>query len=110
MRLRAALISTGLLLSACGGYEDASSEAEPDTVEVHANAVLEGVDAMPVADPDANTDIADDTVPADENASSATTTAGAERTPRADTTPAADPPAANDANAADDDGEEPQTE
>ena len=66
MRSLFVLFPLAAVLSGCGGYEDASSEAEPDTVEVHANEALEGVDAMPVADPDANTDIPDDDASADD--------------------------------------------
>lgn len=47
-------------LSACGGYEDASDEAQADTVEIPANQALEGISAQPVADPDANLNIDDD--------------------------------------------------
>ncbi|WP_375289921.1 hypothetical protein [Qipengyuania sp.] len=57
-----------LALSACGSSDNASTEAEADTVEIPANEALEGVEAMPVEDPDANTqfvDPADDTTPAE---------------------------------------------
>jgi hypothetical protein len=44
----------------CDSHEDASTSAEAETVEVAAEQALEGVSAMPVADPDARTDVADD--------------------------------------------------
>lgn len=48
-------MATGLALTlaACGSADDASTEAEADTVEVPANDALEGIDAAPVADPEA---------------------------------------------------------
>ncbi|HEX5644618.1 MAG TPA: hypothetical protein VFX62_03805 [Erythrobacter sp.] len=45
-----------LALAACGGADDASIEAEADTVEMPADAALEDVTATPAADPAANTD------------------------------------------------------
>lgn len=47
-----------LALSACGSSDNASTEAEADTVEIPANEALEGIDDMPVADPDANAPVA----------------------------------------------------
>ena len=47
------LVAPMLLLSACGSADDASTEAEADTVEIPANEALEGVDAEPVIDTDA---------------------------------------------------------
>lgn len=43
-----------LALAACGSSNDASTEAEADTVEMPADAALEGVTETPVADPSAN--------------------------------------------------------
>ena len=45
----AAAGTLALTLAACGSSEDASVEAEADTVEVDANDALEDVDAAPVA-------------------------------------------------------------
>lgn len=55
-----ALCPAILLLAACGNYEDASAEAQADTVEIPANEPLANVTAAPVADPNANTDVAGD--------------------------------------------------
>lgn len=44
-------------LSACGSSDNASTEAEADTVEIPANEALEGIDDMPVEDPNANADV-----------------------------------------------------
>lgn len=55
-----ALCPALLLLTACGDYEDASAEAQADTVEIPANEPLSNVTATPVADPGANTNIVDD--------------------------------------------------
>ena len=49
----AAALAT-LTLAACGDTEDASMEAEADTVEMPANEALEGLDETPVMDPQAN--------------------------------------------------------
>ena len=48
-------IATGLAVSlaACGSADDASTEAEPDTVEVAAEEAVADVDAEPVEDADA---------------------------------------------------------
>ncbi|MGQ7830542.1 hypothetical protein [Altererythrobacter sp. Z27] len=43
-------------LAACGGADDASIDAEADTVEMPADAALEGVTDAPAEDADANTD------------------------------------------------------
>lgn len=49
------LASAGsLMLAACGSADDASIEAEADTVEMPADAALEGVSEAPVEDADAN--------------------------------------------------------
>lgn len=61
MTLRNALVFAAPLafaLSACGSSDSASTEAEADTVEIPANEALEGVDDMPVADPNANAEVA----------------------------------------------------
>jgi hypothetical protein len=55
MKLRTALIvAIPLALAGCGSSDNASTEAEADTVEIPANEALEGVNAAPVADPNAN--------------------------------------------------------
>ncbi len=57
MELRTALILATpltLALAACGSSDNASTEAEADTVEIPANEALQGVDEAPVADPNAN--------------------------------------------------------
>lgn len=57
MTIRAALILAAplaLALSGCGRSDNASTEAEADTVEIPANEALEGVNEAPVVDPNAN--------------------------------------------------------
>lgn len=57
MTIRTALILAtplALALAGCGRSDSASTEAQADTVEIPANEALEGVDEMPVADPNAN--------------------------------------------------------
>ena len=57
MTIRNAIILAAplaLALSGCGRSDSASTEAEADTVEIPANEALQGVDEMPVADPNAN--------------------------------------------------------
>lgn len=57
MTLRTALVFAAplaLALSGCGRSDSASTEAEADTVEIPANEALQGVDEMPVVDPNAN--------------------------------------------------------
>ena len=44
-----------LALAACGSSEDASTEAEADTVEMTADEALTDVEEMPVEDPAAST-------------------------------------------------------
>ena len=44
-----------LALAACGSSDDASTEAEADTVELPADEAMEDVTAAPVADPAATT-------------------------------------------------------
>ena len=56
MKFRIALpAAASLALAACGSSEDASSEAEADTVEMTADEALTDVEEMPVEDPAANT-------------------------------------------------------
>lgn len=57
MKLRTALVLAtplALALAGCGRSDNASAEAEADTVEIPANEALQGVDEAPVADPGAN--------------------------------------------------------
>jgi len=57
MKLRIALVLAAPLalgLSGCGRSDNASTEAEADTVEVPANEALQTVTETPVADPNAN--------------------------------------------------------
>lgn len=57
MNIRTALVLAAplaLALAGCGRSDNASAEAEADTVEIPANEALQGVDAAPVADPNAN--------------------------------------------------------
>ena len=59
MNVRIALTAAATLaLAACGSTEDASTEAEADTVEIGAEEALSDVDAMPVEDAAANTEAA----------------------------------------------------
>ena len=60
-----------LALAACGGTDDASMEAEADTVEMPADTALEDVTEEPVADPAANTDEAEVTEQTAEDAANA---------------------------------------
>ena len=56
MKFRIALTAAAsLALAACGSSEDASSEAEADTVEMTADEALTDVEEMPVEDHAANT-------------------------------------------------------
>ena len=56
MKFRIALTAAAsLALAACGSSEDASTEAEADTVETTADEALTDVEEMPVEDPAANT-------------------------------------------------------
>lgn len=57
MTIRTALIVAAplaLALAGCGRSDNASTEAEADTVEIPANEALAPVEAAPVADPNAN--------------------------------------------------------
>ena len=53
-----AALAASLTLAACGSADDASTEAEPDTVEMPANDALADVEETPVADPEATTPVA----------------------------------------------------
>lgn len=66
MNLRTALmLAAPLALAACGSSDNASTEAEADTVEIPANEALSGVNEGPVVDPNANATLpADDATPA----------------------------------------------
>ena len=56
MKFRIALTAAAsLALAACGSSEDASTEAEADTVEMTADEALTDIEEMPVEDPAANT-------------------------------------------------------
>ena len=48
--------SAALALAACGSADDASTEAEADTVEMPANDALADVEETPVADPEVTAD------------------------------------------------------
>ncbi|WP_228242388.1 hypothetical protein [Porphyrobacter sp. GA68] len=63
IRTAAFVLLPALALTACGNYEDASVEAQADTVEIPANEPLTNVTAVPVADPNANTDVPVDEPP-----------------------------------------------
>lgn len=52
----AAASGAALALAACGSADDASVEAEADTVEMPADEALAGVEEEPVADEDAMSD------------------------------------------------------
>ena len=57
MTIRSALILAAplaLALTGCGRSDNASTEAEADTVEIPANEALQDVTEAPVADPGAN--------------------------------------------------------
>ncbi|NVD45186.1 hypothetical protein [Qipengyuania atrilutea] len=54
------LAAGGLALAGCANSEDASTEAEADTVEIPAFDALSDVESTPVADPNANTDLGPD--------------------------------------------------
>jgi hypothetical protein len=49
----AALSAAALMLAACGSSDDASTEANADTVEMPADEALEAISDEPVADPEA---------------------------------------------------------
>jgi hypothetical protein len=82
------LASAGALtLAACGGADDASIEAEADTVEMPADAALEDVTEEPVEDADANSDDAvSEEVAEDAAAAAADVAAAAEAAAAADET------------------------
>ncbi|MDC8755478.1 hypothetical protein OIK40_12585 [Erythrobacter sp. sf7] len=48
-----ALAAATLMLAACGSSDDASTEANADTVEMPADEALEAISDEPVADPEA---------------------------------------------------------
>ncbi|TCD06528.1 hypothetical protein EYB45_02085 [Erythrobacteraceae bacterium CFH 75059] len=52
-----ALAPLALTLAACGEFENASAEAQADTVEIPADEPLANVAEEPVADPAAGTDV-----------------------------------------------------
>lgn len=57
MKLRTAIVLAAplaLALAGCGRSDNASTEAEADTVEIPANEALQGVNDLPVVDPNAN--------------------------------------------------------
>lgn len=55
MKFRIAFaLSASIALAACGSSDSASTEAQPDTVEIPANEALQDVTETPVADPSAN--------------------------------------------------------
>lgn len=55
MKFRIAFAAAAsIALAACGSTDDASTEAEADTVEIPADDAMAGVEEAPVADPDAN--------------------------------------------------------
>lgn len=65
--LIASTVALGLAISACANSEDASTEAQADTVEIPSFEALSNVDELPVVDPDANTDLGeDDAVPGED--------------------------------------------
>lgn len=67
-----ALAGASLLLAACGSYDDASTEANADTVEMPADEALSAVEEQPVADPAATaTDAPVEEVPTAEAAADA---------------------------------------
>jgi hypothetical protein len=64
MNIRTAFVLAAplaLALAGCGRSDNASTEAEADTVEIPANEALAPVDAAPVADPNANAALPADT-------------------------------------------------
>lgn len=64
MKLRTALLlAAPLALAACGSSDNASTEAEADTVEIPANEALSGVEEAPVTDPNANATLPAETEP-----------------------------------------------
>ena len=85
------LAAGGLALAGCANSEDASTEAEADTVEIPAFDALSDVESTPVADPNANTDLGPDAEVADEDDAEGTTD-GATPTPGA--SPTVEPEAA----------------
>lgn len=69
MKFRIALTAAATIaLAACGSTEDASTEAEADSVEITADDALQGIDETPVEDPAANEVAAPETGEADAEA------------------------------------------
>ena len=68
MKFRIAFAAAAsIALAACGSTDDASTEAEADTVEIPADEAMAGVEEAPVVDADANA-----ALPADEGEVTAT--------------------------------------
>ncbi len=69
MKLRIAIAAAATFtLAACGSSEDASTEAEVDTVEMAADEALVGVEEEPVEDPAATAPVADSAAEVEERA------------------------------------------
>ena len=68
----AAMATASLALAACGSSDDASTEAEADTVEIAADEAMEAVTEEPVTDPaaDLENSAADETAAAQAEAAS----------------------------------------
>lgn len=70
MKFRIAAVAvTSLALAACGSADDASTEAEADTVEIAADEAMAPVEEEPVADPAAAIGAVESTPSEDEAAS-----------------------------------------
>ncbi|QZD91090.1 hypothetical protein K3148_06840 [Qipengyuania aurantiaca] len=65
----AAVAATSLALAACGSADDASTEAEAETVEVAADEAMTPIEEEPVADPAASLEPAETAPSAAEAAS-----------------------------------------
>ena len=69
MKLRIAIVAAATVaLAACGSSEDASTEAEVDTVEMPADEALVGVEEEPVEDSAATAPVTDSAADASESA------------------------------------------
>lgn len=68
----AAVAAASLVLAACGSSDNASTEAEADTVEVAADEAMEPIAEEPVVDPNANV-VADDAATSEAEAASVET-------------------------------------
>lgn len=88
------LAGAALLLAACGSADDASTEANADTVEMPADEALTAVSEVPVEDPAATeTDAPDETDAAEadaEQAADAAAGVAAEAAAAAENTPPAE--------------------